>query len=107
MTQPCAPVYSAGDSKLREGDVMSDLSEQIKNSVMVYLKNTVGYWESSNKDEFMKGAAMAFDYGAKMFDLEIEKLRQLAKSEELAKEKAEGDIQIISDILARHSRCAS
>ncbi len=68
-----------------------------------YIKNSVGYSESSNKEEFMKGASIMKDWLEKEHKKEIEQLKSTLFQRDNKIQEITDELCTIARIIKRYS----
>lgn len=74
-----------------------------KQLVLNSLISTVGYVESQNQSEFMKGAEIALDEILKVVNTELERYSRALLREREAHEKTRQDITTLVEILRKYA----
>ena len=78
--------------------------EHILKMVKSGCKNTVGYSESSDRDEFMKGVSVALNLLEEEITPVINSLEASIKVYETVATSLESDLSTLSDIIIKHSK---
>lgn len=76
------------------------MSEEIE--ILNTTKNTVGYRESGNRDEFVKGAQVAISKASDYYKKNIYELTRQLKYEKGCHESAVKDLQTLNSILNKY-----
>jgi hypothetical protein len=83
-------------------DAIDNFIGVVKKDTLNSLRNRVGYRESDNREEFMKGAKMALEIAIPDFRLRMKRLSSDVDREAHYKDIAIKDIRTLVDILDKY-----